>query len=125
MRGHSLGRVIWDGPALPNTGTPGIIAGKGQERVLRAPVEGVVQWRVEIGDLVGEGDLIGEVAGQPVLAPFDGVIRGLIVGETAVSQGLKIGDVDARQDAGRLLHHLRQSPRHRRRRVRSHPDLDE
>ncbi len=125
MRGHSLGRVIWQGPALPNTGTPGIIAGKGKERVLRAPVEGVVQWRLAIGDLVGEGDLIGEVAGQPVLAPFDGVIRGLIAEETAVTQNLKIGDVDARQDVDRVLHHLRQSTRHRRRRLRSHLNQDE
>jgi xanthine dehydrogenase accessory factor len=98
MRGHSLGRVIWEGPALPNTGTPGIIAGKGKERVLRAPTDGKVNWGLEIGDLVREGELIGEVAGQPVLAPFDGVIRGLIAGETAVTQDLKIGDVDARQD---------------------------
>ncbi len=98
MRGHRLGRVIWQGPALPNTGTPGIIAGKGKERVLRAPAEGVVKWRLEIGDLVANGDLIGDVAEQPVLAPFDGVIRGLIAPGTAVPQGLKIGDVDARQD---------------------------
>ncbi|MBE2221404.1 MAG: EF2563 family selenium-dependent molybdenum hydroxylase system protein [Anaerolineae bacterium] len=98
MRGHTLGRVIWDGPALPNTGTPGIIAGKGKERVLRAPAEGIVNWQLEIGDLVNEGDVIGDVAGQPVLAPFDGVIRGLIAAGTAVPQALKIGDVDARQD---------------------------
>jgi len=98
MRGHSLGRVIWEGSALPNTGTPGIIAGKGRERVLRAPAAGIVGWRMEIGDLVSKGDMIGEVVGQPVLAPFDGVIRGLIAQGTAVPQGLKIGDIDARQD---------------------------
>lgn len=98
MRGHTLGRVIWDGAALPNTGTPGIIAGKGRERVLRSPAEGIVAWRMEIGDLVREGDMIGDIAGHPVLAPFDGVIRGLIAPGTAVPQGLKIGDVDARQD---------------------------
>lgn len=98
MRGHTLGRVIWDGAALPNSGTPGIIAGKGKERVLRAPVAGIVNWRLAIGDLVREGELIGEVAGQAVTAPFAGVIRGLIAAETAVTQGLKIGDVDARQD---------------------------
>ena len=40
MRGHRLGRVIWQGSALPNTGTPGLVAGKGAERVLRAPKSG-------------------------------------------------------------------------------------
>jgi len=96
MRGHSLGRVIWEGAALPNTGTPGIVAGKGAERVLRAPREGIVNWSVEIGDLVRAGEVMGEVNGEPVAAPFAGVVRGLIASGTAVPAGLKIGDVDAR-----------------------------
>ncbi len=98
MRGHTLGRVIWQGPALPNTGTPGIIAGKGAERVLRAPAAGHVIWHFKIGDRVVSGDLVGTVNSLPVLAPFDGVIRGLIAGGTQVNKGLKIGDVDARAD---------------------------
>ncbi len=98
MRGHLLGRVIWEGPALANTGTPGIIAGKGAERVLRAPADGKVNWRLEIGDLVETGQVIGDVAGEPVTAPFAGVVRGIIGPGTAVTQGMKIGDVDARGD---------------------------
>lgn len=98
MRGHHLGRVIWQGAAQPNTGTPGIVAGKGRERVLRAPVEGVVDWRLAIGDLVKEGQVLGEIDGQEISAPFDGVIRGLIAPGTYVSHKLKIGDVDARAD---------------------------
>jgi xanthine dehydrogenase accessory factor len=98
MRGHRLGRVIWQGGALPNTGTPGIVAGKGAERVLRAPVAGVVEWQVEIGEVVKKGQLLGSVAGQVVAAPFDGVLRGLIAPGTAVPAGLKIGDLDARAD---------------------------
>ena len=99
MRGHRLGRVIWDGPALPDTGTPGRVAGKARERVLRAPAAGPVAWELEIGDLVSEGQLIGAVNGNPVTAPFDGVVRGLIAPGTPVRKGLKIGDVDARGDA--------------------------
>ena len=98
MRGHRLGRVIWQGAALPNTGTPGIVAGKGAERVLRAPTDGVVNWRLEIGDFVKQGDEIGDVNGELVTAPFDGVIRGLIAPGMHVWKGLKIGDVDARGD---------------------------
>ncbi len=97
-RGHRLGRVIWDGAALPNTGTPGIVAGKGKERVLRAPVEGRVDWRLEIGDLVEANELLGVVDGDEIRAPFDGVVRGLIAPGTQVPKGLKIGDVDARGD---------------------------
>ena len=98
MRGHSLGRVIWDGAAIPNTGTPGIVAGKGAERVLRAPKAGSVNWRLEIGDLIHKGDTIGDVAGEPIVAPFAGVLRGLIASGTKVPVGLKIGDLDARAD---------------------------
>jgi xanthine dehydrogenase accessory factor len=98
-RGHRLGRVIWRGAAEPNTGTPGIVAGKGRERVLRAPVAGVVSWRVDIGDRVSEGEVIGHVAGRALIAPFDGVARGLITPGTIVPPGLKIGDVDPRDDA--------------------------
>ncbi len=98
MRGHTLGRVIWQGSAIANTGTPGIVAGKGAERVLRAPIEGVVSWRLEIGDLVQAGEMIGDVAGEAVSAPFGGVLRGLIAPGTAVPAGLKIGDLDARAD---------------------------
>ena len=38
-RGHYLGQVILDGPAAPNTGIPGVIAGHSADRVLRAPKE--------------------------------------------------------------------------------------
>jgi xanthine dehydrogenase accessory factor len=97
-RGHTLGRTIWQGPALPNTGIPGVIAGRGAERVLRAPADGAVSWRYEIGDTVEADQLLGTVDGLPVHAPFDGMIRGLIAPGTEVKQGLKIGDVDARAD---------------------------
>ncbi|MAT99673.1 MAG: molybdenum hydroxylase [Anaerolineaceae bacterium] len=98
MRGHTLGRVIWKGSALPNTGTPGIVAGKGAERVLRAPASGKVEWRLTIGDVVQTGEIIGEVAGSPIAAPFAGVLRGLIAPGSEVPAGLKIGDLDARAD---------------------------
>lgn len=97
-RGHRLGRVIRRGAAEPNTGTPGVVAGKGRERVLRAPVAGVVFWQVEIGDRVRGGDMIGNVDGHAITAPFDGVARGLIAPGTAVPTGIKIGDIDPRDD---------------------------
>lgn len=95
-RGHRLGRVIWQGEALPNTGRPGTIAGKSGERVLRAPVAGAVTWQVEIGDVVSQGQRIGRVGAELMAAPFAGLIRGLIVSGTGVTAGLKIGDLDAR-----------------------------
>jgi xanthine dehydrogenase accessory factor len=98
MRGHRLGRVIWDGKAQPNTGTPGIVGGHGAERVLRAPLEGIVAWDHMIGDRVKSGDVIGSIEDKTIEAPFAGVIRGLIMPGTKVSKGYKIGDIDSRSD---------------------------
>lgn len=97
-RGHRLGRVIWQGPAHADTGRPGAIAGKGTERVLRAPAAGVVSWRADIGSTVVAGQPLGAVAGETVVAPFAGVVRGLIAPGSDVPQGYKIGDLDARAD---------------------------
>jgi len=99
MRGARLGRVLWDGSALPNTGTPGRIGGRDVERVLRAPAAGEVSWTVEIGDRVREADRLGDVGETEVLALFDGVVRGLIAPGSEVPVGCKIGDVDPRPDA--------------------------
>ncbi|HIQ05263.1 MAG TPA: EF2563 family selenium-dependent molybdenum hydroxylase system protein [Anaerolineae bacterium] len=98
-RGHWLGRVIWKGSAQPNTGTPGLVAGRQAERVLRSPTEGYVRPLHSIGDRVAEGEIVATVAGQEVMAPFDGVLRGLIHESVPVKAGMKIGDVDPRSEA--------------------------
>lgn len=99
MRGPKLGRVLWSGSAQPDTGTPGIVEGRGAERVIRAPRDGTVQWVKAIGDRIDEHELLGWVDGVPVSAPFSGVVRGLILERSAVRTGLKIGDIDPRSDA--------------------------
>lgn len=96
MRGHRLGRVIWEGAAIADSGVPGIVMGHGSERVLRAPAAGFVQWNFDIGDLVTAETAVGSVNDLPIIAPFDGVLRGLIAGETAVKPNMKIGDLDPR-----------------------------
>jgi xanthine dehydrogenase accessory factor len=97
-RGHCLGRVLWEGAAEPDTGIPDSVRGQNASRVLRAPASGEVIAHVEIGQQVQTGQLLAEVEGQPLLAPFEGVLRGLIHPGMQVSQGLKIGDIDPRND---------------------------
>ncbi|MEJ2642761.1 MAG: selenium-dependent molybdenum cofactor biosynthesis protein YqeB [Desulfosarcinaceae bacterium] len=100
QRGHHLARIIFDGPAAPNSGVPGSIGGHTTERVLRAPADGVVLTRVAITDRVSAGQTVLEVAGIPVKAGIDGVVRGLIRDARRVPKGLKIGDIDPRFDVG-------------------------
>ncbi len=100
QRGHYLGRVIWEGAAIPNTGTPGELPGIGGKasRVLRAPAAGHVEPRFAIGDRVSAGAIIATIGAAEIRAPFAGVLRGLIHPAVAVPAGLKIGDLDPRAD---------------------------
>jgi xanthine dehydrogenase accessory factor len=95
-RGHWLGRVIYQGQAEPDTGTPGKVKGYTVERVLRAPANGYVIALANIGDPIKQGQLIASVGSQEVRAPFDGVLRGLIHPNVQVTAGFKIGDLDPR-----------------------------
>jgi xanthine dehydrogenase accessory factor len=97
-RGPGMGRVLWQGSAEADTGVPEAVAQRRLDRVLRAPVEGFVQPFVEIGAHLESGQLIAEIAGVPLLAPFQGVLRGLISPQARVWPGLKIGDIDPRDD---------------------------
>ena len=98
MRGHTLGRTIYEGAALPNTNIPGLIGGFAGERVLRAPDTGVFKQVLEIGAVVKAGDIAGFVNDKPMICTIDGVLRGLIAEGTDVKAGLKCGDVDPRGD---------------------------
>ena len=96
MRGHTLGRVIYSGSAIPNTNVPGLIGGFAGERVLRAPADGAFRSVRRIGDLVKAGDVAGYVSGEPMVCTIDGVLRGLIADGIPVRKGMKSGDVDPR-----------------------------
>ncbi len=98
MRGHTLGRVIYHGSAIPNTNIPGLIGGFAGERVLRAPADGIFRQLREIGERVEAGDVAGTVNGEPVVCQISGVLRGILADGTPVHKGMKSGDVDPRGD---------------------------
>lgn len=103
-RSHTLGRVYLRGGPGADTGQP-----EGNpERVLRASCDGMLIGRAEIGAHVEQGQIIAEIeGGQPtasppqpavITSPFPGVLRGLLHTGLPVTRGLKIGDVDPRDD---------------------------
>lgn len=102
MRGHSLGRVIYDGMAYKNTGIPGKIAGFDKERVIHSPAEGTLKNIHHITDIVKKGEVIAEINGPDgktnVYATIDGLLRGLIRDGYKVAKGFKIADIDPRVD---------------------------
>ncbi len=104
-RGHNLGRSIWEGTAETDTDTPGALPSLDEAamRVLRAPVAGRFQALARIGDRVPSGEPVGTIlqsSGKEMtlLAPFTGVLRGLIHERVPLHPGLKIGDLDPRSN---------------------------
>jgi xanthine dehydrogenase accessory factor len=95
-RGHDLGRVLWTGSAEADTGKPASLLNQTHSRVLRAPTAGYVRPFKDIGDHIEQRELIAEVGGARIVAPFAGVLRGLIHEQVWVTPGLKIGDLDPR-----------------------------
>ena len=95
-RGHTLGRVITEGSAIPNTGVPGLIGGQTLNRLIKSPADGIFHPEKKIGELVKEGDRVANVDGTPVYAKTDGLIRGMLQDGVPVTRGLKSGDIDPR-----------------------------
>ena len=102
-RGETLGRPIYRGSAIPNTGVPGIIGGYAMERLIKASADGRMEAIAEIGAVVRKGDLLAVTGGLPVYAQIDGIIRGMLQDGVEVTKGMKIGDVDPRMEPS-LVH---------------------
>jgi xanthine dehydrogenase accessory factor len=102
-RGHRLGRIIWEGSAIANTGIPGIIGGYGKERVIHAAAAGVFEDVRRIGDIVAEGETIAQIRTAdgtitPVTTQITGILRGLLRSGYPVTPGFKVADVDPRRE---------------------------
>lgn len=96
QRGHELGKIIYEGKAIPNTGIPGNIIGYTSQRVLRSPCSGLVKNHVDIGSYVEAGETICSVDGSLVKAEIKGIVRGLIHDGLFVKKNEKLGDIDPR-----------------------------
>lgn len=113
MRGHKLGRIIYEGNAIPDTGIPGAIAGVAKERVIHAECAGILYGEKKISDSVDEDEVIayiypkaqgkdtsrqrGKASAVAVKATISGILRGLIRDGYPVTKGFKIADIDPRE----------------------------
>jgi len=96
MRGHDLGKIIFDGCALKNTGIPGSINGVSKDRVIYSKKAGTVRNIKNIGDTVKKDEIIAYIDESEVLASIDGVLRGMIRDFSVVKDNFKIADIDPR-----------------------------
>ncbi|MGN2370406.1 selenium-dependent molybdenum cofactor biosynthesis protein YqeB [Clostridium cagae] len=95
-RGHYLGKAIYKGSAIPNTGVPGEVGGFSKERIIRATTDGKIAPVSKIGDYVKKGDIVAYVNETPIFAKLDGIVRGMLQKDVNVFKGMKSGDIDPR-----------------------------
>jgi len=96
---NNLGRVILEGEAEKNTGTPVPVGGLTKERVVWAPQAGIFISNKEIGDSVVAGEVVGWIGDQPLRAAISGMLRGLLRSGVKVPKGAKLFEVDPVNDA--------------------------
>ena len=95
-RGHDLGRLLDSGATSLNTGEPGAIMGQTHSRVLRAPLDGVLNTFFDIGDQIEKGSVVCSINDRPIIAEISGVLRGILRSGSKVTSYTKIADIDPR-----------------------------
>jgi hypothetical protein len=90
------GRVIMHGLTAPADGLSICLGDTGEERFVRAQHDG--RWRssLDIGVRVYKDVIIGHHDGDPIRAPIDGVLRGLVRDGAEIPAGVKLMEIDPR-----------------------------
>ena len=94
--GDDLGRVITAGPTRALSGEPRPIAGHARDRYVYAPIAGLFTTVHHIGDAVSAGQPVAGIGADVLVAPLDGVLRGLTRNGVPVAAGTKVIEVDPR-----------------------------
>lgn len=109
--GPDLGRPRLDGATNPLGGEPRAIDGVGRERIVYAPVAGVLTSSHAIGDPVRAGAVVAHVGTTPIAAPINGTIRGLMRPGLMLRPQDKLLEVDPRPQATAVFRGIGQRPK--------------
>ncbi len=90
------GAIVERGATDDFDGVPSLLGGVGKERFVYAPTDGVWHTPVEIGARVFRDVSLGNFNGQSIVAPIDGVLRGLARDGVRVPAGVKLLEIDPR-----------------------------
>jgi len=129
------GAIIETGATDDFDGVPNPLGGVGKERFTYAEASGVWHTPLDIGARVFRGLSLGNLNGATIVAPLDGVLRGLARDGVFVPQGAKLLEVDqrgrharwtgldarARRIADSTVQAIRQAQKSRKRAPRSAP----
>ncbi|MFS8035737.1 xanthine dehydrogenase [Xanthobacter sp. AM11] len=90
------GQVIQLGPTDAPDGQPRRLGGVAAERFVHSQVPGRWHTAIEIGTRVYKDFHIGYLGNDPIRAPFDGIVRGVVRDGTEVPAGVKLLEIDPR-----------------------------
>jgi len=96
--GEHLGDVLQSGATRQLEGEPRSFADHGRERFVYAPLAGVMRTRAQIAQHVHAGEPVATIAAAELVAPLDGILRGLTHDGVPVEAGTKVLEVDPRGD---------------------------
>ncbi len=111
-RPGKAGRIVSDGCTDEPDGVSRRLGSHAGERFVRAAFTGRWNTAIEIGTRVFKDFVVGHLGNEPVRAPFDGILRGIVRDGTEVPAGVKLLEVDPRgrraswtgtDDRGRLI----------------------
>ena len=99
MRGHNLGRLIYEGHSMLETDPAAATVPEKASRVIYAPVAGRLENGRSLSFTVHEGENVAFICSRgneivAIKAPVYGVLRGLIHDGYQVTEGLKIAEID-------------------------------
>lgn len=90
------GQILQRGATAAADGIPARLGVAGAERFAYSDRMGRWHALVDIGTRVYRGVVLGHLAGMPVAAPLDGVVRGMVRDGTEVPEQVKLLEIDPR-----------------------------
>ncbi|WP_044559161.1 xanthine dehydrogenase [Azospirillum sp. B4] len=90
------GALVRRGATEPADGVVRRLGERGAERFVYSASPGRWHSAMEIGSRVFKDYIVGYLAGDPVAAPFDGILRGVVRDGMEVPAGVKLLEVDPR-----------------------------
>ncbi len=90
------GQIIQHGPTDPPDGVSRRLGIHWGERFVRSEFSGRWKTAIEIGARVFKDFVVGHLGNEPVRAPFDGILRGIVRDGTEVPAGVKLLEIDSR-----------------------------
>jgi xanthine dehydrogenase accessory factor len=95
------GRIVHSGETEAADHIPLLLGGVGEERFVYSSRPGLWHTAIDIGQRVFKGFAVGHLGGEPIAAPLDGVLRGVVRAGAQTPCGVKVLEIDPRGRAAR------------------------